>query len=114
LDKENTIVVRISGEGQYKIDSNLRNQIDEIDNSIVEIIEKMDPTNSSQGSNQNQNQAILREKMDQIVNLVTSQGIQLDDKEITESDIIIPSRDISIEEAKKIFKGEGIVKDEIA
>jgi hypothetical protein len=40
---------------------------------------------------------------------VTSEGKALDHREIVQSDFIIPSPDFSIEEAKKIFKGEGLI-----
>jgi hypothetical protein len=35
----------------------------------------------------------------------------LDDKEIIQSQIMIPNPDISVDEAKKIFRGEGIIDD---
>lgn len=44
-------------------------------------------------------------------NLIISNGQHLDDKEIVESDVILPDSDLSIEEASKIFTEEGIISD---
>jgi hypothetical protein len=44
-----------------------------------------------------------------MVSLITSNGQPLDHKEIVQSDTIIPDSDLSIEEATKIFKGEGVI-----
>jgi hypothetical protein len=43
--------------------------------------------------------------------LITVEGKRLDDKEIKQSNIIVPDPDISIEQAKKIFKDEGIIPE---
>ena len=41
----------------------------------------------------------------QMVLLVATEGKPLDDKEIVQSDIILPASDISIEEARKLVIG---------
>jgi hypothetical protein len=46
-----------------------------------------------------------------LVQTIISKGQKLDDKELVESDVIVPDSDISLEEAKKVFKGEGIIPD---
>ena len=46
-----------------------------------------------------------------MVSLITREGKPLDDKEIIQSDIIIPSSDLSVDEAKNMFKGEGIIPE---
>ena len=43
--------------------------------------------------------------------LVEADGNALDDDELVESDIILPPRDISIEEARSEFTGEGLIPD---
>jgi hypothetical protein len=42
---------------------------------------------------------------------VESNGQPLDPKEIIQSDIILPSTDLSIDEAKRLFKGEGVIPE---
>jgi hypothetical protein len=41
--------------------------------------------------------------------IVEKNGKQIDPKEIIQSDIILPSADLSIDEAKRLFTGEGVV-----
>ena len=43
--------------------------------------------------------------------VVTEKGMVVDSKEIVESDIVLPGKDITLEEARKVFKGEGIIKN---
>ena len=44
-------------------------------------------------------------------NIVEQNGKQADSREIIQSDIILPSIDLSIDEAKKLFKGEGVIPE---
>ena len=47
----------------------------------------------------------------QMVLLVATEGKPLDDKEIVQSDMIFPASDISIEEARKLVIGEGVIPE---
>ncbi len=111
LDNGDMIIVRISGQGQYKINRDTQDKIDEIDDSIVDIFEQSGSTTVSQDANSKEGvrERELRDKLTRIVNIVTTDGTKVDDKEIVESNIIIPTPDISFEDAKKIFRGEGII-----
>jgi hypothetical protein len=102
-----SITVRVSGHGQFKVNKGTLNKIDTIDDAIVGLIER----SSSSGKDETQQAKELREKLSEIVSLVTGEGKRLDDKDIVQSDVIIPDNDISIEEARKIFKGEGVVTE---
>lgn len=113
LSNKNEIVVRILNQGQYKINEETHNKIDEIDNSIVDIIEKINLNDKRESVSLNQDQEELRKRLAQIIYIVSSEGTQLDEKEIIESDIIIPNEDISVDEAKEMFRGEGIIKGDI-
>lgn len=105
----NEMVIRISGQGQFKVNSEILDKINEIDNSIVDLIE-----NVSLGSSDHKlTQKELQSKLTEMKNLITSKGQPMDDKEIAESDAIIPDSDLSIEEASKIFKEEGIISDDL-
>ena len=44
-------------------------------------------------------------------NLVVKNAKPLDPHEIIKSDIILPSADLSIDEAKKLFMGEGVIPE---
>ena len=103
----NDKVIRISGQGQFKVNSEIIDKINEIDDSIVDLIE-----NVSLGSSDHKlTQKELQSKLTEMKNLITSKGRPIDDKEIVESNIIVPDSDLSIEEASKIFQEEGIILD---
>ena len=101
------VIIRISGQGQFRVNSEIIDKINEIDNSIVDLIE-----NISLGSSDHKlTQKELQSKLTEMKNLITSKGEPIDDKEIVESDVIVPDSDLSIEEATKICKEEGVISD---
>src|SRR5919109_43212 len=53
----------------------------------------------------------FRKRLTELTYIVEKNGKQLDPKEIIQSDIILPSPDLSIEEAKRLFKGDGVVPE---
>ena len=46
-----------------------------------------------------------------MLELVASDGNALDDEELIESDVILPPRDITFDEAKGEFTGDGLIPD---
>ena len=100
VESSNTIV-RIMGQGQYKVNEEIVKNINDIDNAIVQILQNADKSDDQE----------FKTKIGNLVQIITSKGQRLADKEIVESDIIVPDSDISIDEAKKVFKGEGIIPD---
>jgi hypothetical protein len=107
-DKDN-IIVRVSGQGQFKVNREILDRINDIDNSIVNLLENTDTDVDVNSIKVKQKE--LNEKVNEIINLIRTNGMPLDDKEIIQSQIMIPNPDISVDEAKKIFRGEGIVDD---
>jgi hypothetical protein len=92
------MIVRVAGEGQYRIPDEDQNKLNELDNAAVDAVEAGDD-------------AKFQELWGQILALVESDGNALDDDELVESDIILPPRDITIEEARSEFTGEGLIPD---
>jgi len=107
-DKDN-IIVRVSGQGQFKVNREIMDRINDIDNSIVSLLENADTDVDAYSIKVKQKE--LNEKINEIINLIRTNGMPLDDKEITQSQIMIPNPDISVDEAKKIFRGEGIIDE---
>lgn len=107
-DKEN-IIVRVSGQGQFKVNREILDRINGIDNSIVNLLENTDTDVDDNSIKVKQKE--LKEKVIEIINLIRTNGMPLDDKEIIQSQIMIPNPDISVDEAKRIFRGEGIIDD---
>jgi hypothetical protein len=92
------VIVRISGEGQYELADDLRDQLNELDNVVVASCDTDD-------------EAAFRQHFERLLDLVTSKGRELDDEELVESDVIIPPRDTSLDEAKREFSGDGLIPD---
>ena len=92
------MIVRVAGEGQFRIPDEDQGKLNELDNAAVEAVEAGD-------------EGRFQELWGQMLALVESDGNALDDDELVESDIILPPRDISIEEARSEFTGEGLIPD---
>ncbi len=93
-------IVRIMGHGQFTVDSRTLKKLNDIDNTIVELVsrERSDDTE-------------FKKRLMELSNLVVKNGKPLDPHEIIKSDIILPSADLSIDEAKKLFMGEGVIPE---
>jgi len=91
-------IVRIMGHGQFTVDSKTLKKLNDIDDAIVELVsmERSDDTD-------------FKKKLTELNNMVVENGKPLDPHEIIRSDIILPSSDLSIDEAKKLFRGVGVI-----
>jgi hypothetical protein len=92
------VIVRVSGEGQYRLPDEDAAKLNELDNAAVAAVEAGD-------------EARFHELWSQMLDLVAADGNELDDDELIESDVILPPRDTSFEEAKADFTGEGLIPD---
>lgn len=93
-------VVRIMGHGQFTVDSRTLKKLNDIDNAIVELV-----------STERSDDAEFKKRLIELSNLVVENGRPLDPHEIIRSDIILPSADLSIDEAKNLFRGEGVIPE---
>ena len=92
------MIVRIIGEGQFELESKHYDELNAIDDRLVEMVSKEDEEGFTQ-------------ELEKLVNLTKRKGRPLDPSRIAESDLIIPPPDITLEEAKEIFRGEGLFPD---
>ena len=92
------MIVRISGEGQFQLPDEDADRLNELDNRAVAAVEQGDETG-------------FQELWSEMLNLVASDGSGLDDDELVESDVILPPRDITFEEARGEFTGDGLIPD---
>jgi hypothetical protein len=92
------VIVRISGEGQFKLPDGDADRLNELDNEAVAAVEAGD-------------EAKFHELFDQMVALVENDGEAVDDDELVQSDVILPPRDVSFEEASGEFTGDGLIPD---
>ncbi|GBD10850.1 hypothetical protein HRbin23_00500 [bacterium HR23] len=90
------MIVRIHAEGQFQVPGALLDTLNDLDNQAVEAIARGDYP---------QFQALLR----QMHRLVRENGIPLASSDLRPSDIILPSDDITLEEARDLFGQEGLI-----
>jgi hypothetical protein len=93
-------IVRIMGHGQFTVDNRTLKKLNDIDNAIVELV-------SAARSDDTE----FKKRLIELSNMVVQNGKPLDPHEIIKSDIILPSADLSIDEAKKLFQGEGVIPE---
>lgn len=92
------MIVRISGEGQWELPDGDAERLNELDNQAVAAVEAG-------------NEEKFHELWNQMLDLVTRDGKELPDDELVESDVILPPRDSTFEEAKADFSGDGLIPD---
>ncbi len=92
------MIVRISGEDQFRLPDADAERLNELDNRAVAAVEQGDEPG-------------FRELWDLMLALVEAGGERLPDDELVESDVILPPRDVTFEEAREEFTGEGLIPD---
>jgi hypothetical protein len=92
------VIVRVSTEGQYRLDDGAAEQLNELDNSVVAAVESSD-------------EDAYYERFAQMLEFVRREGNELGDDELEESDVILPPPDTTLEEAAHEFTGEGLIPD---
>lgn len=92
------MIVRLMGEGQYRLDDRLREQLNELDNQTVEAVEAGDLDR-------------FHSLLGRLHQTVRDQGEPLDPSNLSASDLIIPPDDLTLDEARQIFHGDGLIPD---
>ena len=90
------MIVRISTEGQYDVSEDDAAGLNELDNEAVASCEASD-------------EQAFREVFGRLLDYVRTKGHPLGDDELMGSDIILPPPDVSLEEAKREFQGDGLI-----
>ncbi|MER5176427.1 MAG: hypothetical protein ABJB76_03760 [Candidatus Nitrosocosmicus sp.] len=94
-------IVRILGYGQFAVDNDTLNEINTIDNNIVKLLENEE--------NDDYVRPEFERQLKLLDTMVEEKGVVIETKEILPSDIVLPGKEITLEEARKVFKGEGII-----
>lgn len=92
------MIVRVMGEGQYRVDDTLAGRLNELDDEAGQALERGD-------------EEALRRLLEQLAQTVRDSGNRLDDADLSASDAIVPPSDLSLEEAKELFSGDGLIPD---
>ncbi|MGD0454974.1 MAG: hypothetical protein ABSB69_15390 [Solirubrobacteraceae bacterium] len=92
------MIVRISGEGQYRLADDDAERVDGLRREALAIVDS--------GSDEGFVDAFAA-----LLDYVRAQGTLLGDDELQGSDVILPPADFSFEEAGREFTGEGLIPD---
>ena len=92
------MIVRLVNEGQYRVADDLIDRLNELDDKALAALERDD-------------EAALDGHLDEMWQLVRTEGEQLPAEDLSPSDVIIPPSDLTLEETRELFTGEGLVPD---
>jgi hypothetical protein len=92
------VIVRLLGEGQFRVDDSLLAQLNELDRQVEQAVETGD-------------ERALWTGLQALADVVRENGKQLADDDLLPSDAIIPPEDLSLEEAKELLQDEGFIPD---
>ena len=92
------MIVRISTEDQYRLPDEVAERLNALDNEAVQAVEGGD-------------EGRFQELFQQMLDLVRSEGHRLDEDDLEGSDVILPPPDLSFDEARGEFSGDGLIPD---
>jgi hypothetical protein len=92
------MIVRISGEGQYRLPDGDAERVDELRGKALAIVDSG-------------NEDGFADAFAALLDYVRSHGTLLGDDELEGSDVILPPADYSFEETGREFTGEGLIPD---
>jgi hypothetical protein len=92
------VIVRLMGEGQYEVDEQTAEGLNELDDQAGQAVEAGDEEN-------------LKRLLGMMASAVRERGKRLEDNDLSASEAIVPPEDLSLEEAKELFAGEGLIPD---
>jgi hypothetical protein len=92
------VIVRLMGEGQYRVDEALLERLNALDDEATAALESSD-------------EAELDKRLEEMFALVRSSGEPLPDEDLSPSDVIIPPADLTLEETRQLLSHEGLIPD---
>ena len=90
------MIVRLSGEGQFRLADDHLSRLNELDNRAVAAVEAADERG-------------FRALLEEMLALVRAHGEALPADELTPSDVVIPPVDTTLDEARRDFSGDGLI-----
>jgi hypothetical protein len=86
------------GEGQWRLDGAELAGLDELDNAAAAALERGD-------------EGEFRAQLERLAARVRAAGERLADDELQPSDLVVPPSDLSLDEARELFSGDGLIPD---
>ena len=92
------MIVRLMGEGQFRVADDVVPRLNEIDNAAAAALERGDEVG-------------FRARLEELATAVRERGEPLEAADLSSSDLIVPPTDLSVEEARELFSGDGLIPD---
>ncbi|HXW58925.1 MAG TPA: hypothetical protein VEJ23_05550 [Solirubrobacteraceae bacterium] len=92
------MIVRISGEDQYRLDGDQDGRLNQLDEAVLQAVDAGD-------------EPAFQSAYNELLRFVRDHGTPVADDDIEASDLILPPADISLQEAGAEFTGEGLIPD---
>jgi len=92
------VIVRLMGEGQWRVDDDLAGRLQELDDEVGRAVDAGD-------------EAALQAGLRALADQVRGAGTKLDDAELLPSDAVVPPVDLTLDEARELVHGEGLIPD---
>jgi hypothetical protein len=92
------VIVRVMGDGQYDVDDEVAKGLNDLDNQAEQALQAGDEDQ-------------LRELLRRMAEQVRANGARLADEDLKPSEAIVPPDDLSLDEARQLFDGEGLIPD---
>ena len=92
------MIVRVMGEGQYRLEGEAVGRLNELDDRAQEALERDDESE-------------LDRYLEEMAALVKRDGERLPDDDLSPSDAIVPPSDMTLAETKKFFSEQGLIPD---
>jgi hypothetical protein len=92
------VIVRLLGEGQFRVDDSLLGRLNELDAEVEKAVADGD-------------ERALWTGLQALADAVREHGEKLADEDLSPSDAVIPPEDLSLEEARELLQDEGFIPD---
>jgi hypothetical protein len=92
------VIVRLLGEGQFRVDDSLLARLNELDDEVEQAVAAGD-------------ERALWTGLQALADTVRENGVKLANDDLSPSDAVIPPEDLSLEEAQELLQDEGFIPD---
>jgi hypothetical protein len=92
------VIVRLLGEGQFRVDDALIGRLNELDSEVERAVANGD-------------ERALWTGLQALADAVRENGVKLADDDLSPSDAVIPPEDLSLEEAQELLQDDGFIPD---
>ena len=92
------MIVRVLGDGQFEVDEEVAKGLNDLDEQAEQALEADD-------------QKQFSELLERMAEAVRTNGLRLRDENLSPSEAIIPPEDLTLDEAREFFEGDGLIPD---